>query len=243
MIEYLRTHGTIMMDDRYPNIRERSLTPVRHYLAVDDKGMSFLASNATMMAPHTMLALNADSDGDSVSRFLIKHDGVDHVQYGVAKQKAIQAVDAAGGYTNNAEREALIRKQTVASMKGMGINEKLADEAYTVFQEREANMAVLATTKNIDLADEVKKIWKKDYDKTRAANAILTGVGDDVTFSGAEVRGGRSIFGYKSFNALTETPSWKQVTDNMDQVNNMLETIQSNAHLLSEDTRKYANTK
>ena len=241
MIEYLRTHGTIMMDDRYPNIRERSLTPVRHYLAVDDKGMSFLASNATMMAPHTMLALNADSDGDSVSRFLIKHDGVDHVQYGVAKQKAIQAVDAAGGYTNNAEREALIRKQTVASMKGMGISEKLADEAYTVFQEREANMAVLATTKNIDLAEEVKKIWKKDYDKTRAANAILTGVEDNVTFSGAEVSGGRSIFGYKSFNALTETPSWKQVTDNMDQINNMLDTIQSNAHLLSEDTRKYAN--
>ena len=80
MIEHLRTEGTIMLDDRYPNIRERSITPVRHYLAVDDQGMSLIANNATLMAPHTMLAMNADSDGDSVSRFLVKHRGTDQLE-------------------------------------------------------------------------------------------------------------------------------------------------------------------
>ena len=237
MIQHLRTHGTIMMDDRYPNIRERSLTPVRHYLAVDDKGMSFLASNATMMAPHTMLAMNADSDGDSVSRFLVKHENIDHVQYGVAKARAVEAVDAAGGYANDAEREAAIKAKTIASMKGMGISEKLAEEAYIVFQEREANMDILAATENnTRWAEAVKDTWESDYKKTRAANSILNG----GQYSGAEVRGGRSVFGHTSFNALTETPTWEQVEKNMNQVNKMIGTIQENAHLLSEETRKYA---
>ena len=237
MIQYLRTEGTIMMDDRYPNIRERSLTPIRHYLAVDDKGMSFLASNATMMAPHTMLAMNADSDGDSVSRFLIKHKNIDHVQYGVARSQAIKSVDAAGNFANEAERERLIRRQTIDSMKDMGISENLANEAYTIFREREANMAILATSKNLEWANDVKETWKSDYKKTRAANTIKNG----AAYSGAEVSGGRSVFGHTSFSALTETPSWKQVSDNMDDVNTMLNTVLTNAHLLSEDTREYAN--
>ena len=236
MIEHLRTQGTIMIDDRYPNIRERSLTPVRHYLAIDDQGMSFLASNATMMAPHTMLAMNADSDGDSVSRFIAKHRGVDHVQYSIARNRAIEAVESAGGFANDAEREALIKAQTLESFKDMGIKGKRAEEAYTVFREREANMSILAATQNIDWMEKVKNTWKDDYTKTRNANTILTGAG----YSGAEVKGGKSIFGRTAFNALSETPSWAVVDDNIKQVNTMISAVQNNAHLLSEETKKYA---
>mgnify|MGYP006967163638 CR=1 FL=1 len=167
MVEHLKTHGTTMIDDRYPNIRERALTPVRHYLAIDDQGMSFLASNATMMAPHTMLALNADSDGDSISRFLVKHKNSDHVQYSVARNKAIAAVDAAGGYADDAEREVLIREQTLSHMETMGIKGKRAKEAYTVFREREANMSSLAETENKGWFENAKEIWKDDYEKTK----------------------------------------------------------------------------
>ena len=236
MIEHLRTQGTIMIDDRYPNIRERSLTPVRHYLAIDDQGMSFLASNATMMAPHTMLAMNADSDGDSVSRFLVRHKGVDHVQYSVARNKAIAAVDAAGGYADDTERESLIRTQTLSRMETMGIKGKRAKEAYDVFREREANMSVLAASQNIDWFNDVKETWKGDYGKTKQVGSII----DNGVYSGAEVQGGKSLFGYKTFNALTETPTWAQVNDNLKTVNTMLATVQSNADLLSEETKEYA---
>ena len=237
MIEHLRTEGTIMIDDRYPNIRERSLTPVRHYLAIDDQGMSFLASNSTMMAPHTALAMNADSDGDSVSRFLVKHKGIDHVQYGVARSKAVSAIDRVGGYANDIERESLIKAQTIANMEDMGIKNRLAKEAYVTFREREANMGILAASQNIDWAAKVQETWADDYKKTRAANSILNG----GKFSGAEVSGGKSVLGHTAFNALSETPSWKEVSSNMDKVNTMLTAVQNNAHLLSEDTRKYAS--
>ena len=243
MIEHLRVHGDVMIDDRYPNIRERSLTPVRHFLAIDDKGMNFLANNATMMAPWTMLAMNADSDGDSVSRFLAKHKNIDHVQYGVARQRAISRVSTVEGYDamDAAAKEKLIKSEAVHIMKndfGIGTkkNPELAEEAYDIFFEREAEMQLTAMDDNIRWYDKVADTWKSDSKKTVMAMSLKNEKG----FTGAEVSGGKSVFGHTRFTALTETPTWKRVRSNMDTVNQGLALIQNNMHLLSEETQEYA---
>lgn len=240
MIEHLRTKGTMMIDDRFPNIRKRSLTPVRHYLAIDNQGMSFLANNATMMAPWTMLAMNADSDGDSVSRFLAKHDNIDHVEYGVARTRAVKSVEsvAENASLDAKAKEELIRKETISIMKNdFGIKEDgLAEEAYHVFHNREVEMMLTATTKNKDWYAEVVKTWKSDSEKTVKAMVLK----DEKGYTGVEVAGGRSIFGYTKFTALTETPTWDLVRQNMDDVNTALATIQNNVANLSKETQEYA---
>ena len=233
MIEHLRTEGTIMLDDRYPNIRERSITPVRHYLAVGEDGTSFLANNATMMSPWTMLAMNADSDGDSVSRFLVKHKGVDYVQYGVARNRAMKAVDAAGKFTDDFEREDLIRKQTIRNIQSMGFKD-FADDDYMEFKTRDINMMDLASTENKKWYNDVVEAWDSDAKKTKIAMSIKDGKG----YTQAEVVGGKSVLGYTRITALSETPDWSVVEDNMKKVNNALKAIQDNAQFLSEETRE-----
>ena len=233
MIEHLRTEGTIMLDDRHPNIRPRSLTPIRHYLAMDENGTSFLANNATMMSPWTMLAMNADSDGDSVSRFLVKNNNVDYVQYGVARNRAMKAIDAAGNYANDIEREELIQSQTIANIKGMGFR-NFSDEDYMEFKTRDISMADYAMTKNQEWYDAVKATWDKDAKNTKVAMSIMK----DGQYTQAEVVGGKSILGYTKITALSETPDWKIVDDNISKVNNALKAIQDNAQYLSDETRE-----
>ena len=238
MIEHLRTHGTVMMDDRYPNIRERSLTPIRHFLAVDDQGMSFLANNATMMAPWTMLAMNADSDGDSVSRFLVKHKGVDHLQYSIARKKALEIFEQNSDFKalSALEQEEKIKAQTIGFMKSFGIKENgLAEEAYNTFFLREAEMGLTARVENKKWYGDVVDTWKGDSKKTVTAMSIKYGDG----YSGAELIGGKSVFGKTRFTALSETPTWKEVRNNMDQINQAISVVQSNAHLLSAETQEY----
>ena len=236
MIEHLRTQGTVMLDDRYPNIRERSITPIRHYLAVDDQGMSFLSNNATMMAPWTALAMNADSDGDSVSRFLVKHKGIDHAQYSVARSRALGVIGTADDL-DDLTREKAIRSKTIEIMQNDFGIKRYADEAYDTFFKREANMTITAMTSNQKWYNDVLKTWEGDNKKVVKAMTLKYGDG----FSGAEVVGGKSIFGHTKFTALTETPSWKQIQHNMDQVNQMINVVQQNAHLLTDETREYAS--
>lgn len=253
MIEHLRTQGTIMLDDRYPNIRSRSITPTRHFLAIDDQGMSFLAGNATLMAPHTALAMNADSDGDSVSRLLAKYKNLDHVQYNVARQRAIETLEGMDTYINadDLAKEDLIKGKTIDIMKkDFGITQKikarnsagkktkmdLAEKAYDVFYKQEAVMDVLAMTENKKWHADVVDTWASDSKKTIEAMSVRTGKG----YSGAEVVGGKSVFGHTRFTALTETPSWKTTKNNLDSINNMLDVIQKNSHLLSAETQEYA---
>ena len=236
MIEHLRTQGTVMLDDRYPNIRERSITPIRHYLAVDDQGMNFLANNATMMAPWTALAMNADSDGDSVSRFLVKHKGIDHAQYSIARHRAMGVIGDANDIDDIA-KEKMIRDKTIEIMQNDFGIEKSADEAYDAFYKQEANMSITAMTSNKKWYADVVDTWESDNKKTIKAMTLKHG----GQYSGAEVVGGKSIFGHTKFTALTETPSWNYIRDNMDRVNTMIDIIQKNSHLLSDETKNYVN--
>lgn len=224
MIKHLRTEGTIMLDDRYPNIRERSVTPVRHYLAVDDKGMSFIANNTVLMSPHTMLAMNADSDGDSVSRFMAKYKNADYVQYNIARSRAIKDVDAAQAYDTDTAREKLIRQQTIQNLETQGFKRGAAAQIYTEYKSQDIKMAQMAMHENKKWQKDVIKTWNSDNKKTGKAMSIR--VGDD--FSQAEVIGGKSILGQTKLSVLTETPSWETIRGNMDDVNNILDTIKAN---------------
>jgi hypothetical protein len=225
MIQYLRTEGTIMLDDRYPNIREKSIKPVRHYLAIDDQGMSFIANNAAMMAPHTMLDLNADSDGDSISRFLTKYKGVGYTEYNIARTRAIEAVDAANNFVDDKEREKLIKKATMANMENMGISSRVTGMVYDEYKSQDVKMAQLAMTENITQQQKVIDTWKSDNKKVIKAMSIKQG----QDYMQAEVVGGKSVLGYRKLTALSETPTWDEIKLNEGKVNNMLKTIQNNA--------------
>ena len=78
MIEHLKTHGTTMIDDRYPNIYDTSMTSARHYL-LDDKDLR--ATNAAYTTQETLLKILGDSDGDSRSGFMLQQGRVSHALY------------------------------------------------------------------------------------------------------------------------------------------------------------------
>ena len=231
MIEHLRTEGTVMLDDRYPNIRERSITPVRHYLAVDGQGMSLIANNATLMAPHTMLAMNADSDGDSVSRFLANHKSTDHVQFGIAQGRARRVADQMS-FENVTQRDNWVRTQTIQNLTDMKVED--AEGVYEAFAGQEIKMAQMAANENINWNAKVVDTWKGDFKKTRKAMALK--YGDE--FTQAEVVGGKSVLGYTKLTALSETPSLEEMKTNVSVINNLLGTIQSNAQYLDDATKE-----
>ena len=234
MIEHLRTEGVMMMDDRYPNIRERSITPIRHYLAVDNEGMSFIGGNVAMMAPHTMLAMNADSDGDSVSRFMIKNKNVDGVQFGVARKRAIDIADTME-FENIDLRDNWIRTETIKNIESMGIKKNYAEQAFDSFEMQEIKMAQLAANENINWQNKVVETFESDAKKTKKAMSIKVG----NEYSAAEVAGGRSILGHTSVTALSETPSMSETKLNAQKVNNMLSVIQKNAQEFDGNTKEY----
>ncbi len=247
MIEHLKTEGTVMLDDRYPNIRERSVTPVRHYLAMGPNNESFLANNAAMLAPWTEKALKGDSDGDSISRVLVKRKGIDYVQYGVARKRAVDEIDQMN-IMDNFEREELIKQKTIDNINEMIQKDtnkhrlflrKFKEKDYEVFKAKDINMAVSATTEN-------KTTWFEEVldqmkgDDAKAKRAMIIKEGD--SYLQAEYDKGRSILGMIKVNALSETPTWAQIGSNVDDINQALETLQNNSQYLSKDTREYVES-
>ena len=252
MIEHLRTHGTMMLDDRYPNIRERSVTPVRHYLAMGPNKENFLANNATMMAPWTMKALKADSDGDSVSRVLIKgRHNEDYVQYGIARQRAVELIDKTTPMLDNEKREEAIMQQTIDNMNEMqsrGIAKKKLKtlpkfnvDDYRNFRAKDIAMATLAATDN-------KTKWFKEVidqmqgDDKQTKKAMLLKEGDD--FLQAEYTGGKSILSMVRVQALSENPDWRFIDKNTEELNKAISLIQESDKLgyfkhLDKDSKNY----
>ena len=67
MEEFIKTHGTYDITDRYPNIKNDSLAVTRVFYGEG------LASNQTKVSMSLMLGANGDHDGDLYSSFLIKY--------------------------------------------------------------------------------------------------------------------------------------------------------------------------
>lgn len=221
MIEHLQTHGTVMIDDRYPNIYDTSLVPMRHYLAPN-----FTATNAAFMAPHSALKMNADSDGDSVSRFLVKHKGIGYSEYEISRNKIVDNIPEAAGLTDEA-RESYIRSETVKAMKQNGFDD-FDESVYDAFKGIDVKMSLDARETNLDWQAKVEKKWKDDNETVKAVQAIKQG--DDLLI--AEVPGGKSVLGYTKLPSMSQDPGLQTVQDNLNAVNNMLETVKGNRGLL-----------
>jgi hypothetical protein len=212
MVEYLKTHGATMMDDRYPNIRDTSLTTARHYL-IDSDYMH--ATNAAYTTKETMLKILGDSDGDSASRFLLEYKGVSHAQYEHARINAIELANKKTFTTDNS-REQFIRQQVINS----GINE----EVYDAFRDVDLYAHTEAKTINKLYHKRVEDTNWDDFEKTKKAQAIISG--NKAVIS--EYDKGRSILSREKLLALNYDPTFKQVDDNIKEVNRMFTILQNN---------------
>ena len=227
MIEHLQTHGTVMIDDRYPNIYDTSLVPMRHYLAPN-----FMATNAAFIAPHSALKMNADSDGDSVSRFLVKHKNIGYSEYEITRNRIASSITDSPDLTDEA-RESFIRGETISAMKKAGF-EDFDESIYDAFKGIDVKMSLDARNTNLDWQEKVVAKWDKDNKTVKAVQAIKQG--DELLV--AEVPGGKSVLGYMKLPAMSQDPNFKTVSDNMSSINNMLETIKGNKHLLDAEQYK-----
>lgn len=221
MIEHLKTKGTVMVDDRYPNIRDYSLVSTRHYL-----NDTVQAPNATLMSPITALKMNADSDGDSVSRFMVEHKGVNHLEYELAREQTISTMGNMQFDTRDA-REAYIREQTIAN----GFDE----EVYDVFKRIDTKMAQDATGVNRYYNTKVLDKVLGDNEKVLSAQAISRG-GKSVV---SAVDGGGSILGHITLSTLAHDPTFAEVADNEKLVNQMIGIVRQSGDLLA-DKSKYS---
>ena len=220
MIKHLQTHGTVMIDDRYPNIIDTSLVPTRHYLNMD-----FQASNSALMSPVTALKLNADSDGDSVSRFMVKHKSMDYTDYQLMRNKAVQRYSTVGPRIQlndmTAEaREAAIRQATIDA--GMDV------DVYDAFRGLDIKMAQAAVTENVSMNAKVQKKWAEDNEKILSAQAIKGSKGSMQS----ELSDGLSTLAHTKLPSLSEDPSLNVIRTNAENVNNLIKQVQDNAQYL-----------
>ena len=227
MIEHLKTHGTTMIDDRYPNIYDTSMTSARHYLIDGDLPHS---TNAAYTTQETLLKILGDSDGDSRSGFVASYKGTTHLKYDVLKSKAISLVDSQG--LTGTEREAAIRAQTIAS----GISE----EAYDYFKGIDIHAMVTAAKENVMWHSDVLGTIKEDIDKTKQAQAIIA---DGRSTISELVRNpkkdadwvGKSILGREKYTALKYDPTILEVRQSTQEIDALLSGLRDNAKYLTDD--------
>jgi hypothetical protein len=226
MVEHLKTHGTTMIDDRYPNIYDTSMTSARHYLIDGDLPHS---TNAAYTTQETLLKILGDSDGDSRSGFVASYKGTTHLKYDVLKNKAISLVDSQG--LTGAEREAAIRAQTIAS----GISE----EAYDYFKGIDVHAMVTAAKENVMWHNDVLGIIKEDIDKTKQVQAIVANGRSTVAELVRDKKDadwvGKSILGREKYTALKYDPTILEVRQSTQEIDALLSGLRDNAKYLTDD--------
>lgn len=227
MIEHLKTHGTTMIDDRYPNIYDTSMTSARHYLIDGDLPHS---TNASYTTQETLLKILGDSDGDSRSGFVASYKGTTHLKYDVLKSKATSLVDSQG--LTGTEREAAIRTQTIAS----GISE----EAYDYFKGIDIHAMVTAAKENVMWHSDVLETIKDDIDKTKQAQAIVANGRSTIAELVRDPKKdadwvGKSILGREKYTALKYDPTILEVRQSTQEIDALLSGLRDNAKYLTDD--------
>ncbi len=214
MIEFLQTHGTIMVDDRFPNIIDTSMLGTRHYL--DTSNM--LANNATYYSPITVRKFNGDSDGDSASKISIRHKEADYALY---QHRKLQAIEEAKNisFANAKAEDQWIRNKVIS----LGIDEEVYDD----FHELDVNNAINAVTINKDMVGDVEGIHSGDLVKNINAQTIMNGPDQ---YNIAELKGGTSVLGREKLPSLNYDPTAKQVDDNLKRLNSVLEMLQADEY-------------
>ena len=232
MIEHLQTHGAVMVDDRYPNIYDTSMTSARHYLFKDDE---FHATNASYTTQETLLKMLGDSDGDSRSGFLLQSQGQSHLQYEVARMRA-EDLAASQDFHDDFEREAFIRSETIKS----GINA----DVYDNFRKVDVHSTITAMQENTMWHNDVVDTMDSDAKKVKQAQAIFSREGRI-----SELKDGKSILGREKFTALNYNPTLVDIEDSISNVDAILASVRNNAEkiqnqelLNNEDFKKLLDT-
>ena len=105
----LQTHGDIFMGERYPAIWIGSDKPMRVFL--DD---NITDINRARLSVSTMLSMNGDNDGDSISASLLRSEkGLNFLKYQLAKENFIEENITGSRFTDEAVEkiDALMTKQ------------------------------------------------------------------------------------------------------------------------------------
>lgn len=214
MEDFLKTHGTYDITDRYPNTRNESLGATRVFLG------DGLANNQTKVSIPTALGANADHDGDSYSAFRVelrdknnkKYDGG---LYELAKMRA---------------QEAGVSKENVRQFAID--NNIMPGEIFDEFAALEATMISDATTfKNKKWtksgADKIFEDLVKNQKISNPDNMVL-------------VPGGKSVLGQNAFANISSLPTIEEfykIEEDANKILSMANDIVEKKNLSGEDVK------
>ena len=232
MVDYLKENGTMMLVDRYPNIRNQSIQNVRMFLDED------APSGITSLAKHTMLKMNGDSDGDSVSKLLLQRGGVDYTAFNKIRENVLSK-GSPEKIRDNMINEIISFTESTKNK----VSRTEAVKIYEDFKNYEAK-TTFDTLINIDsIAEQVLDTMFKDESK----NALISGGVYEVKGLknvGAQVQDGKSILGKIRIAGLEKSPgAFNQENvhgstfyfENTSRINSYLEKINTYKHdLMSE---------
>jgi hypothetical protein len=248
MENYLEQYGTMELVDRYPNIRQKSVQNVRMFLNKS------IPDNAVSLAEHTMIKMNGDSDGDSVSKMLVQYHGVNFSQYDINKRRA---QDYYAKHNIEATDEEVRQRTINYLMSTENNNKKLskqqATEVFDQFKQYEASTTMEALYNIDSVAEDVLPTMFKDETKNfKISGGVVNGKRIDNTVGvfvegmnnvSAQVEGGKSILGKIRVTNLQKAPGHLDekggvnfLIDNTNKINSMMKEIIANKDELIKNT-------
>ena len=193
MEDFLKTHGTFDITDRYPNTRNESITSTRVFLGEG------LAGNQTKVSVALMLGANGDNDGDSYSSFRVE-----------LRDKNGKSYD--GGLYELAKTKAQATGET--DVRAFAIKNNIMDgDVFDQFASIEQAMISDAVTGNKHWNKEGLEKIMKDYIKNQNVSNP-----DNMVL----VPGGKSILGKNAFANITGLPTMEEFYANEKEANNIL---------------------
>ena len=199
MKDALETHGDIFMGERYPAIWIGSDKPMRVFL---DDNMTDV--NRARLSMATMLSMNGDNDGDSISASLLRSEkGLNFLQYQLARETYID---------ENSLRGVMRTDNAIASIDA-AMSERFGSQNVKFFKGLEAHMATESITTNVNFANKGKSDMIEEL-QTAVANGDINSV-KAVKFN--------SLYGGKLYANYGGTSSMDALTKNEEAVNNMID--------------------
>lgn len=193
MEDFLKTHGTFDITDRYPNTRNESIASTRVFLGEG------LAGNQTKVSVALMLGANGDNDGDSYSSFRVE-----------LRDKNGKSYD--GGLYELAKTKAQAAGET--DVRAFAIKNNIMDgDVFDQFASIEQAMISDAVTGNKHWNKEGLEKIMKDYIKNQNVSNP-----DNMVL----VPGGKSILGKNAFANITGLPTMEEFYANEKEANNIL---------------------
>lgn len=211
MEEFLKTHGTYDITDRYPNTRNESVGATRVFLG------DGLAGNQTKVSVATALGANADHDGDSYSSFRIELEGKSGKRYD-------------GGLYELAKVRA--NEQGIKDVRQFAIDQGLMEgEVFDEFARIERGMISDATSFkgkhwNKEAMSKILKDFEKNIDLSNSEKMVL-------------VPGGKSVLGQYAFAGITGMPTIQEFNNIEAGANEILNKAKSILESQGQDTSKF----